>query len=169
MMSSPGNQPKRPARSGSRDRQQRNSRRHQARVLAMQILYEADVTDHSPTEILVRTRNQGGVPDETLDYASELLTGIRARAIDLKAEIEHAAPEFPFDGIAIIDRSVLQIAIFEAAYADSVPPRAAVNEAVEIAREYGGDTSARFVNGVLGEVIDRLRPDNRPSTAVVDV
>src|SRR6476469_8065580 len=97
-MSSPDEPSKRPPRAGSRDRQQRNSRRHQARVLTMQILYEAEVTDHSSTEILVRTRNQGGVPADTLDYASELLMGIRARAPDLRAEIEHAAPEFPFEG-----------------------------------------------------------------------
>ena len=167
-MSLPDSEPKRPGRGGSKDRQQRNSRRHQARILAMQILYEADVSGHSPTEILVRTRNQGGVPDDTLAYASDLLTGIRARALDLVAEIEQAAPEFPFDGIAVIDRSILQIAIFEAVYDDAVPPRAAVNEAVEIAREYGGDTSARFVNGALGEIIDRLRPDNRPRSATVD-
>jgi N utilization substance protein B len=167
-MSSPDSEPKRPTRSGSKDRQQRNSRRHQARILTMQILYEAEVSGHSPTEILVRTRNQGGVPDDTLAYASDLLTGIRARALDLVAEIERAAPEFPFEGIAIIDRSVLQIAIFEAVYDEAVPPRAAINEAVEIAREYGGETSARFVNGVLGEIIDRLRPDNRPRSAPSD-
>ena len=166
-MSLPESEPKRPARGGSKDRQQRNSRRHQARILAMQILYEADVSGHSPTEILVRTRNQGGVPEDTLTYASDLLTGIRARSLDLIAEIEQAAPEFPFDGIAIIDRSVLQIAIFEAIY-DDLSRRGAVNEAVEIAREYGGDTSARFVNGALGEIIDRLRPDNRPRSATAD-
>jgi N utilization substance protein B len=148
--------------SGSRDRRQRNARRHQARILAMQVLYEADITGHSPTEVLVRTRNQGGVPDETVDYAGLLLNGIRARSDDLTAEIERAAPEFPFDGIAVVDRSVLQIALFEALFTDDVPPRAAVNEAVEIAREYGGETSARFVNGVLGEIVDRKRPENRP-------
>ena len=128
----------------------------------MQILYEADVSGHSTTEILVRTRNQGGVPEETLAYASDLLIGIRARAVDINTEVERAAPEFPIAGIAIVDRSVIQIAIFEAVHSDEVPPRAAINEAVEIAREYGGDSSARFVNGVLGEIIDRLRPDNLP-------
>jgi len=153
-----------PQNKGSRDRQQRNSRRRQARILAMQILYEADVSGHSPTEILVRTRNQGGVPEETLDYASELIAGIRARHLDLVAEIERAAPDFPFSGIAIVDRSLLQIAIFEAVYDATVPPRAAINEAVAIAREYGGESSARFVNGALGEIVDRLRPENRPQS-----
>jgi N utilization substance protein B len=140
---------------GSRDRTQRNTRRHQARVLAMQILYESDVTGHSTSEILVRTRGLGGTPDETLDYASFLLTGIRAREQNIVESIESAAPEYPMSGIAPIDGSILKIGVFEALFSDDVPVRAAVNEAVEIAREYGGETSARFVNGVLGTIVDR--------------
>ena len=149
-----------PSRTGSRDRRQRNSRRHQARILAMQILYEAEVTGHSTAEILVRTRNIGGTPDETLEYASDLLTGIRARTTDIHAEIEIAAPQYPVQDIAPIDRAILEIALFETLYGDDVPPRAAVNEAVGIAKDYGGDSSARFVNGVLGEVIDRRHPES---------
>jgi transcription antitermination protein NusB len=149
-----------PSRSGSRDRRQRNSRRHQARILAMQILYEAEVTGHSTAEILVRTRNLGGTPDETLEYASDLLTGIRARITDIHAEIEIAAPQYPVEEIAPIDRAILEIALFETLYGDDVPPRAAVNEAVGIAKDYGGDVSARFVNGVLGDVIDRRYPES---------
>jgi N utilization substance protein B len=144
---------------GSRDRRQRNARRHQARILAMQILYESEVTHHSTSEILVRTRSQGGTPDETLDYASLLLTGIRARVNDIIDEIETAAPDYPVEDIAPIDRAILQIALFEALFGDDVPPRAAVNEAVGIAKDYGGDASARFVNGVLGSVIDRRHPE----------
>lgn len=147
-------------RSGSKTRRQRNTRRHQARILAMQIRYESELTGHSNAEILVRTRNQGGTPEETLEYASELLTGIRARITEIHAEIERAAPEFPIEDIAPIDRAIIEIALFESEFGGDVPPRAAVNEAVGIARDYGGDASARFVNGVLGEIIDRRRPDS---------
>jgi N utilization substance protein B len=125
----------------------------------MQILYESDVTGHSPSEILVRTRNQGGTPEETLSYTSELLTGIRARQQDIEAEIAIAAPDYPVADLAPIDRSILEIALFEALFGEDVPPRAAVNEAVGIAREFGGDGSASFVNGALGEVIDRRFPE----------
>ena len=152
-----------PAQTASRDRRQRNSRRHQARILAMQILYEAEVTGHSTSEILVRTRSQGGTPEETLEYASDLLTGIRARGRDISAEIENSATEHPIGNIAPIDRAILEIALFETLFGDDVPPRAAVNEAVGIAREFGGDSSARFVNGVLGDVIDRRHPEARRS------
>ena len=144
---------------GSQQRRQRNSRRHNARVLAMQILYESVVTGHSTAEILVRTAAQGGTPEETLAYASDLLTGIRAQGRNIDAEIEAAAPEFSVAEIAPIDLAILQIAAFEIIYGDDVPPRAAVNEAVGIAREFGGDSSARFVNGVLGAVIERHRPE----------
>jgi transcription antitermination protein NusB len=146
---------------GSFERRQRNSRRHNARVLAMQILYEAVVTGHSTAEILVRTSSQGGTPEETLSYASDLLTGIRAQGRNIDHEIEDAAPDYPVEDIAPIEHAILQIAVFEIMFSDDVPPRAAVNEAVSIAREFGGDSSARFVNGVLGGVIDRHRPEAR--------
>ena len=148
---------------GSAERRQRNMRRHNARVLAMQILYESVVTGHSTAEILVRTSSQGGTPEETLSYASELLTGIRAQDRNIDAEIEDAAPAYSVDEIAPIDHAILQIGIFEILFGDDVPPRAAVNEAVSIAREFGGDSSARFVNGVLGTIIDRRRPEARRS------
>lgn len=146
---------------GSQERRQRNQRRHNARVLAMQILYESVVTGHSTAEILVRTSAQGGTPEATLAYTSDLLTGIRAQVRNIDAEIADAAPTHPTAEIAPIDHAVLQIGIFEILFGDDVPPRAAVNEAVSIAREFGGDSSARFVNGVLGTIIDRRRPDAR--------
>lgn len=144
---------------GSRDRAQRNARRHQARILAMQMLYESDLTGHSTSEILVRTRTQGGTPEETLDYASYLLTGIRARETDIVARVESAAPDFPIDGIAVIDAAILKVGVFEALFSEEVPVRAAVDEAVKLAREYGGDTSPRFVNGVLGTIVDQRERD----------
>ena len=127
-----------PVQSGSRGRRTRNSRRHQARILAMQIRYESEMTGHSNAEILVRTRNQGGTPDETLEYASELLTGIRARITEIHAEIERAAPDYPVEDIAPIDRAVLEIALFESVFGGDVPPRAAVNEAVGLAGDQVG-------------------------------
>jgi N utilization substance protein B len=141
---------------GSRQRAQRNQRRHQARILAMQTLYESGMTGHSPSEILARTRAQGGNPVETVDYASFLLDGVRARERDIIEQIEAVATDFPARDLPPIDASVLKIAIFEVLYADDVPVRAAVNEAVSIAREYGGESSSRFVNGVMGTIVDEL-------------
>jgi N utilization substance protein B len=148
------------AHHASRQRKQRNARRHQARILAMQMMYEAGMTGHSTSEILIRTRTQGGTPDETLEYTSDLLTGVRARLDAIDAEIEVVAPQYPVDELSPIDRAILEIAMFEILFGEDVPPRAAVNEAVGIAQEYGGEASARFVNGVLGSVIDRRFPES---------
>lgn len=145
---------------GSRQRTQRNQRRHQARILAMQILYEADMTGHSTSEILARTRAQGGNPDETVEYSSFLLNGVRAREGDIVAQIEAVATDYPVSDLAPIDASILKVAVFEVLFADDVPPRAAVNEAVSIAREYGGESSSRFVNGVLGSIVDKSSSTN---------
>ena len=144
----------------SRQRKQRNARRHQARILAMQMMYEAEMTGHSTSEILIRTRTQGGTPDETLEYTSALLTGVRARLDAIDTEIETVAPQYPVDELPPVDRAILEIALFEILFGEDVPPRAAVNEAVGIAQEYGGEASARFVNGVLGSVIDRRFPQS---------
>jgi transcription antitermination protein NusB len=144
----------------SRQRKQRNSRRHQARILAMQMMYESDMTGHSTSEILIRTRTQGGTPDETLEYASVLLTGVRARLDSIDAEIERAAPQYPIADLPPVDRAILEIALFEILFGDDVPARAAINEAVGIAQEYGGEASARFVNGVLGNIVDRRFPES---------
>jgi len=150
-----------PAKPSSRGRRQRNQRRHLSRILALQSLYEADVTPHSSAEILARIRAEGTTAAETLDYASALVNGVRANRRTIDEQIAGAAPAFPIDQLPTIDRNVLRLAIYELTHASDVPPRAAINEAVEIAKEFGGDGSGRFVNGVLGTIFDRLR--SRPA------
>lgn len=151
----------------SRGRRRRNQRRRQSRVLALQSLYEADVTPHSSAEILARIRAEGTTAPETLDYASDLVNGVRANRRAIDEHIARAAPAFPVDQLPTIDRNVLRLAIFELMHGPDVPPRAAINEAVEIAKEFGGDGSGRFVNGVLGTIFDRLTPpsDGLPPAA----
>ena len=128
----------------------------------MQTLYEADVTEHSALAVLARLRAQGTTPAETFDYASELIGGVQANQERIDAEIERAAPAFPVGHLPAIDRNVLRVAIFELLHALDVPPKAAINEAVEIAKEYGGEGSVRFVNGVLGTVLTGLQPGSEP-------
>lgn len=147
-----------PSKPSSRGRRQRNQRRHLSRILALQSLYEADVTPHSSAEILARIRAEGTTAPETLDYASDLVDGVRANRRTIDEHIAGAAPAFPIEQLPTIDRNVLRLAIYELIHAPDVPPRAAINEAVEIAKEYGGDGSGRFVNGVLGTIFDRLKP-----------
>jgi N utilization substance protein B len=134
--------------------------RRQARALSLQILYETDQTDHDLHEVLDRTMEVEAPSDETAAYVRTLVDGIvkHQRAID--REIELAAPAFPIGQLSPVDRNALRVAIFELRYARDVPLKVAINEAVELAKRFGGESSGRFVNGVLGTVVDRL-PESR--------
>jgi N utilization substance protein B len=123
--------------------------RHDARVLALQVLYEADTTSHPANEILHRHLREEERSEAVRDYAAELVAGVISARTALDMRIEQLAPEFPAGQLAAIDRNILRIALFELE-ADDVPERAAINEAVDLAKEFGSDASPRFVNGVLG-------------------
>ncbi|MGN6485795.1 MAG: transcription antitermination factor NusB [Thermomicrobiales bacterium] len=133
------------------------SRRHHGRVLAMQMLFEQDVAQHDLDDILERMRTDPDepVPNVTGEYAIKLTTGIRAMQDEIDARIGAAAPTFPVEQLASIDRNVMRIAIWEMA-TDEVPVRVSINEAVEIAKHYGGPSSGKFVNGVLGTIARQL-------------
>lgn len=138
------------------NRQKKSNSRRQARTLALQLLYETDQTHHDWEEVLDRTIEQESPNEETASYLRSLVSGIflHQRAID--REIELAAPAFPIGQLSPVDRNALRIAIYELRYATDVPIKVAINEAVELAKRFGGESSGRFVNGVLGTVVDRL-------------
>ena len=121
-----------PTKPSSRSRKQRNQRRRQSRILALQSLYEADVTPHSSAEILARIRAEGTTAPETLQYASDLVNGVRANRRTIDERIAEDAPAFPVDQLPTIDRNVLRLAIFERlapAPAVEPPPSATVADA----------------------------------------
>jgi N utilization substance protein B len=123
--------------------------RHEARVLALQVLYEADTAQHEAGVILSR-HFQEAQPAETLrSYASQLVSGVVTERAGLDKLISALAPDFPVGQLAAIDRNVLRIALWEMRFGE-VPVKAAINEAVDLAKDFGSDTSARFINGVLG-------------------
>lgn len=151
--------------------------RHQARILAMQALFEIDQTDHDVEEILARIETPALVPaidaetgapadvEETEETDTEfvpppvakravrLVRGVLEHMPTLDPYIEKAAPQFPIRQLASIDRCVLRIAVYELVVTkDEVPFKVAINEAVEIAKRYGGERSGAFVNGVLGTI-----------------
>jgi N utilization substance protein B len=150
-------------RSDLRSRQ--NQRRHQARELAVQVLYEVDVTDHSADEVLARTRAQHAPEDETFDYLSQLVRGIQNDREQIDEYLGAAAPTYPVAQLAAVDRNVLRVAIYELLHQPNVPAKAAINEAIELAKLYGGDSSGKFVNGVLGTVFKRITGERSPSEA----
>jgi N utilization substance protein B len=126
--------------------------RYEARALALQVLYESDAAHREPMTVLHRHLDEGLYGDKVRDYSETVVSGVAARMSQLDDEIARYATEYPVDSLAAIDRNILRIAIFETRYGD-VPKRASINEAVELAKLFGSETSPRFVNGVLAAVL----------------
>ncbi|MGB8706391.1 MAG: transcription antitermination factor NusB [Dehalococcoidia bacterium] len=127
--------------------------RRKARTIALQTLYELDCSAHQPNEILARLLHEKALPDEAADFARSLVNGVLKNKKNIDNVIRRFAPAFPVEQIAPIDRNILRLAIFEVLFDNRVPVKAAINEAVELAKSFGSDTSQKFVNGVLGSVV----------------
>ncbi len=132
--------------------------RHLSRALVLQSLFECDVNNtlDSAGMKVVLERNaaeyESGAAD--IPFARALAEGVLAKQTELDAVAAKAAPEWPLDRIAPIDRNVLRIGLYELMFGDkeAVPPKVALNEAIEVAKTFGGEQSGKFINGVLGAV-----------------
>lgn len=123
----------------------------------MQTLYEWDFRgkdDAALAQITARNVQEFGPGLEDASFVSDLISGALAKRERIDAIIEKVAPEWPIEQIAMVDRNVLRVGIYELLYSDhsAVPPKVAINEAIELAKSFGGETSGRFVNGVLGTI-----------------
>jgi transcription antitermination protein NusB len=132
--------------------------RHKARVAALQALFEVDCTGHHPTVVIERRLEDSTLPEPGAEFARELVRGVSEQRQELDRYIGRYAPEWPVEQIAIIDRNILRIAIYEILFGADTPTKVAINEAVELAKEYGSDSSGRFVNGVLGSLVAKEAP-----------
>ena len=134
--------------------------RHLIRTIVLQSLYEWDFYKRETDLVGIMERNLGefGPGIDEPDFAWRIVKGIVEHLKDIDGTIARTAPEWPVDQIAIIDRNVLRIGLFELLYADhkEVPPKVAINEAIELAKSYGGMSTPRFINGVLGTVYREL-------------
>jgi N utilization substance protein B len=131
------------------------SNRHLARTVAMQSLYERDFHDGKVEDMTTLTdRNleefAPGLDDK--GFSKELVDGVLKHQKEIDAVITKYAPAWPLAQITIVDRNILRIGVFELKYSDSVPSKVAINEAIELAKTYGGESSGKFVNGVLGAI-----------------
>jgi len=130
------------------------------RSVVLQSLYEWDFYGRKADldKILERNLQEFAPGIDEPDFAKRLLKGVRDNISELDKIIASAAPEWPIEQIAIIDRNALRIGLYELLYADpnEVPPKVAINEAIEIAKNYGGPNSGKFINGVLGTVYQQL-------------
>ncbi len=130
--------------------------RHQARTLALQVLYESDIAGHEVSDVLQRYLEDQSEPQPVRRYVERLITGIQTDQQKIDQQIGDAAPTFPVDQLPAVDRNILRIAIYELTRESDVPMKAAINEAVEIAKQFGGENSGKFVNGVLGTIANGL-------------
>jgi transcription antitermination protein NusB len=126
--------------------------RRRARIAALQALYELDCTKHKVEETSARLRAGETLAQEALSFSEELVKGVLQNKSELDALIKKFAPAFPPEQMSIIDRNILRLAIFEILFDDKTPFKVAINEAVELAKEFGSDSSPRLINGVLGSI-----------------
>jgi N utilization substance protein B len=136
--------------------------RRQARMIALQTLYEYDIAHHDPMEVLPRHAEERHLHPKVVEYANELVLGVRDHLVDIDAHIQSAAREWPLQQMARIDKNILRLAIYEILFNNTVPAKAAINEAVELAKTFGSDTSSRFINGVLGTIFNRAQQQPIP-------
>jgi len=128
--------------------------RRQARTLALQALYEADLAGHDPLEALDRILTEEGGERVTATYARHLIEGVVQHRAEIDQRLVQAAPAWPLEQMPPIDKNLLRLAIYELLFDNRrVPMKAVINEAVEIAKVFGSESSSRFVNGVLGTVV----------------
>jgi transcription antitermination protein NusB len=130
------------------------SNRHLGRIVAMQTLYEHDFRggEVDQTEILERNLAEFSDSIEDTDFVRDLVSGVLEKKEEIDGIIGPAAPEWPVEQIARIDKIILRIGVYELVIKRDVPPKVAINEAVELAKAFGGENSSKFVNGVLGTI-----------------
>ncbi|MDD5288850.1 MAG: transcription antitermination factor NusB [Dehalococcoidales bacterium] len=134
--------------------------RRKARSIALQALYEIDSVQHDPEETLKHLQAEADLSEATIGFARELVEGVTRDREKLDALIHRYAPAWPIEQIAVIDRNILRLAIFEILIDNKIPVKVAINEAVELAKDFGGDSSSKFINGVLGAVSINNKKEN---------
>jgi len=139
--------------------------RQLGRSIVLQSLYEWDFSDKKEdlSAIVERNLKEFAPGFDEPDFIWRLLTGVIEHLKELDSIIVKAAPEWPLEQIAVVDRNALRIGLYELIYSDpeEVPPKVAINEAIEIAKNYGGPNSGKFINGVLGTIYKQLEEQGK--------
>ena len=140
--------------------------RRKARTVALQVLYEVDSSGHGVGEVVSRALQESDLPEQAASFARGLVTGVIEHKDAIDDQIRRFAPLFPLKQLAIIDRNILRLAIYEVLFDKQVPVKAAINEAVELAKSFGGDSSPKFINGVLGSVLAHDKLEEKEKEAI---
>jgi N utilization substance protein B len=128
--------------------------RTRARGVALQVLYEFDLVEHPAAQVLQERLEDDPLPDNLAEFSRQIVFGV----LPIREQLDHIlaryAPEWPLDQIAAIDRNILRMAVWEFAIQKDTPVKVAINEAVELAKLFGSDSAPRFINGVLGSLVE---------------
>lgn len=141
--------------------------RTRARSIALQALYEVDLVGHPLGSVLKNRLEDAALEDRLVKFTESITLGVWPMKDELDTFIAEHAPEWPLDQVAIVDRNILRIALWEFAVNGDTPIKVAINEAVELAKTFGSDSSPRFINGVLGSLAAReneIRQSFKPNT-----
>lgn len=145
--------------------------RTKARSIALQVLYEIDLSSHQAFIALDERLEEEPLEKNLAEFARQIVVGVLPLIERLDVQIARNAPEWPMDQVATIDRNILRIALWEFAVAQVTPVKVAINEAIELAKTYGSDSTPRFVNGVLGALAarqDDIQKEFKLNTPPVD-
>lgn len=149
-----------------------SANRHLGRIVALQTLYEQDFRlecedkSFELSEVLKRNMERYADTIDDKEFINELVNGVNAKQAEIDAILGPVAPDWPIEQIARMDRIVLRIGIYELMFSDGAPPKVVINEAVELAKAFGGDNSSKFINGVLGTVLRNKEEADKPKKSV---
>ncbi|MDD5043856.1 MAG: transcription antitermination factor NusB [Patescibacteria group bacterium] len=135
------------------------SNRHLSRTLAMQTLYQWDFMKENAKklpDIFIYNKKEFAPDFDDAGFSEELIAGVVKNQKEIDSLISKYAPEWPLEQITAIDRNVLRIGVYELKYDQTIPSKVAINEAIELAKTFGGESSGRFVNGVLGSIYKNM-------------
>jgi N utilization substance protein B len=130
--------------------------RRRARRVTLETLYEYDIAEHDPDVILLHRLEDNPMESTGVEFTRRLVYGVIEHQAEMDILIARYAPEWPLDQMAVIDRNILRIAIYEFLVDGETPIKVAINEAVELAKTYGSDSAPRFINGVLGTLAEQI-------------
>ena len=136
--------------------------RHLSRTVAMQTLYEWDFQKNMQIEELARRNIQFFSEDELdINYILKITQGVVERVKELDKKIQKAAPQWPVDQLPILDKTLLRLSAYELLYTEDIPPKVAINEAVELGKTFGSENTSKFINGVLGTLYKEKFGDDK--------
>lgn len=141
-----------------------SANRHLGRIIVLQTMYEIELRQHSDDktvelkQVLKRNIDRYSAKLDDKAFLNELAEGTHKKIGDLDKKIQPIAPDWPLDQIARIDLCILRISFYELLFMKDTPPKVVINEAVELAKSYGGENSSKFINGVLGTLLKEIDP-----------